>query len=91
MTHITQKCVNNVIYSKSCVTFILLKILNLVLSKIIGKDEKKDENDSLSTRLKNRKENKSIPAHPMYSVGEDFYSMYHEDKDLRQEKIKTKI
>lgn len=52
---------------------------------------KKDENFCLSTRLKNRKENKSVPAHPMYSAGEDFYSMYHEDKSIHQQKIKTKI
>ena len=39
--HKPQKCVNNVIFSKSCVTFLLLKILNLGLSKINRKDEKK--------------------------------------------------
>jgi len=53
--------------------------------------KKKDEEIHLSTRLKSRKENKSVPAHPMYSAGEDFYSMYHEDKSLQQQKIKIKI
>jgi hypothetical protein len=53
--------------------------------------KKKDENFLLSTRLKNGKENKSVPAHPMYSAGEDFYSMYHEDKSIPEQKIKTKI
>ncbi len=53
--------------------------------------KKKDENGRLSNSLKNRKEYKSIPVHPMYSAGEDFYSIHHEDKGIRQEKIKTKI
>lgn len=53
--------------------------------------KKKDEEIHLSTSLKISKENKSIPTHPMYSAGEDFYSMSHEDKSIEQQKIKTKI
>jgi len=53
--------------------------------------KKKDENFRLSNRLKSKKDNKSVPAHPMYSAGEDFYSIYHEDKSLPEQKIKTKI
>jgi len=53
--------------------------------------KKKDEDIHQSTSLKISKENKSVPAHPMYSAGEDFYSIYHEDKSLQQQKIKTKI
>jgi len=42
--------------------------------------KKKDEIILHSTRLKSGKENKSISAHPLYSAGEDFYSIFHEEK-----------
>jgi len=42
--------------------------------------KKKGESTLQSTRLKSGKENKSIPAHPLYSAGEDFYSIFHEEK-----------
>ena len=51
---------------------------------------KKDENFSLPTRLKSKKESKSVPVHPNYSAGEDFYSI-DEDKSLQQQTLKTKI
>lgn len=42
---------------------------------------KKKDNIALhSTRLKSGKENKSLPAHPLYSAGEDFYSIFHEEE-----------
>jgi len=52
---------------------------------------KKKDNIALhSTRLKSGKENKSIPTHPMYSAGEDFYSIFHEEKPPESEN-NTKI
>jgi len=52
--------------------------------------KKKDDITLHSTRLKSGKENKSIPAHPMYSAGEDFYSIFHDEKKLVSEN-NTKI
>jgi len=42
--------------------------------------KKEDDSTLHSTRLKSVQANKSIPAHPLYSAGEDFYSIFHEEK-----------
>ena len=56
-------------------------MLNFIFLKLTQKKMKKKDDITLhSTRLKSGKENKSIPAHPMYSAGEDFYSIFHDEK-----------
>ncbi|NEW82171.1 MAG: hypothetical protein GZ094_07375 [Mariniphaga sp.] len=49
--------------------------------------KKKEENSKLSARMKNNKENRSIPAHPLYSAGEDFYEIYHEENKIKEKSI----
>jgi len=80
--------VNNVIYFKNCVTFIQIKILNLVIYKLIHINMKeKDNYTNLSDRWTARDETNNIWGLLLYSAGEDFYNIYQEDKDIEAKKI----
>jgi len=80
--------VNNVTYFKNCVTFILIKILNLVIYKLIHINMKeKDNYTNLSDRWTARDETNNIWGLLLYSAGEDFYNIYQEDKDIEPKKI----
>ena len=79
---------NNVTYFKNCVTFILIKILNLVIYKLIHINMKeKDNYKNLSDRWTARDETNNIWGLLLYSAGEDFYNIYQEDKDIEPKKI----
>jgi len=80
--------VNNVTYFKNCVTFILIKILNLVIYKLIHINMKeKDNYTNLSDRWTARDETNNIWGLLLYSAGEDFYNIYQEDKNIEAKKI----
>ncbi len=51
--------------------------------------KEKDNSMNLAARLSGKDENNNLRRHPLYSIGEDFYSISHEKKDIDTEIVFT--